>query len=136
MYAIDDAWLESLPAGDGPQPGGLTLVGLLVRSPDDRLRLLMGGLCLDFAAGDVAGVTPIGLPAAFDTPGAVAVEATLRAGAPLLGIHDAKALRTAAAAGRAPFAIATRSEVKVVPPSTGYAREEAAYLRRHRLIEE
>jgi hypothetical protein len=133
---VNQAWLASLTRNNAAitdPDDGITLIALLVRAPNDRVRLLVGPLCLDFAADDIAEVREIPLPAELRLRAAIAVEVTLHPSARLLAVQDARVLQTAAAVGQLPFALATRPGRLVVPASARYAAAEADYRQRHGL---
>lgn len=135
--AVDGGWLEALPDLDDGGEGGLTLTGLLVRGPIGRVRLLVAGVCLDFAVEDITCVDQLEVSSSCDKmPGALSVEVVVRPGAAVLAVQEARALGIAAAAGQAPFAYASRPDGPIIPPATRYSEVEAHYLHRWDLADE
>jgi len=133
---VEADWWDSLPdvGNGGIRPA--TVAGFLVAAPPGVVRVLVRGVCLDFLAADIQQVTEQDPEqAGASSRRAVPVEVTLRSNARLLAVHDARALRTAATAGQAPFAFASRPSTPVIPAASKYAAVEAAYLRRWNLAD-
>jgi hypothetical protein len=129
---MDRLWLDTLPARPAAATRKLKVRGFLIPAPAERIRLLIGSQCLDFAIADVESVEEF---AVADRPltAAIPVEVTLRTAAPLLALQDAEALQATTRAGALPFAIATRPGRVTSPACPNYAAVEKDYLRRHGL---
>jgi hypothetical protein len=133
---VDLNWLASLPRHDEALArcdDGVNLTALLMPAPQGRVRFAIWPLCLDFSAEDVVEISEITPPA--DAPAAtlIAVNATLRPGAPLLDLFYAGVKEAMAMGGPVPFALATRPGQLVLPVSLNFRAAEAEYLRRHGL---
>ena len=107
-------------------------MGWILPAPDDRVRLLVGELCLDVAVESVLRIDPAapGRPAA-EVPLPATVELAPRA--QVLAIGPAAVWRGFFRTGPRPFALAARPGRSHMDGDEAYLAREAAYLRDHGL---
>lgn len=120
---------EDVSARDAP----IRLVGWILPAPRDRVRLLVGELCLDVAIESVARIDPAALSQRADeVPLAATVELALRA--EFLAVGPAAVWRDFFRTGPRPFALSARSAMVPMEGHETYLEREAAYLREHGLV--
>ena len=134
VAVIDEAWLASLPFDGGVVSAsrqGIELSALLMRASPGRVKLLVWPLFLEFNTADVKKIKELTVPPEPLLRGAIAVDVTLRAGAPVLAIYGAEGTPAAMLGSQMPFSLATRPTALMLPPSPKYAAALAEYLRRY-----
>lgn len=136
MLKIDEAWLASLPRDEDASnraSGGIHFSALLVSAPTGRVKFLVWPLLLEFNASDVTKIEELAVPAEEQLSAAIAVDAELRVGAPLMALSSVETLPATALGGPMPFSLATRPTALMLPPSPQYAAALTKYLQRHGL---
>lgn len=109
----------------------IRLAAWILPAPDDRVRLLVGELCLDVAIDSVLRIDP----AAPGRPAEVLLSAMVELAprAQVLNIGPAAVWREFFRAGPRPFALAARPTKVLVEGHDTYLEREIAYLRDHGL---
>jgi hypothetical protein len=114
-------------AGNAP----IRLSAWILPAPDDRVRLLVGELCLDVAIESVLRIDPAAPSGPAEAPLAADVELAPRA--QVLTVGPAAVWREFFRAGPRPFALAARRAKVTVEGHGAYLEREIAYLRDHGL---
>lgn len=128
--------LAALPGApeDAPAAGGLLLEGLLLRSGDPAaVRIITGGLLLEFSADDILAIVETQASHAGDQLVAVPVAVTLRQPARLLALSPAAIYLPLLDAQALPFAYATRRSIPPMQTAPRYRALENAFRQRHGL---
>ncbi|MCU1408621.1 MAG: hypothetical protein JWM23_701 [Microbacteriaceae bacterium] len=133
---MDEAWLASLPCNEkvvAASKQSIRLSALLVSAQEERVRLLVWPLFLEFNAAEVMNIEEVIMPPESRLSAAIPVDVVLRVGAPLLAVYSAEALPAAALGGPMPFALATRPTALTLPPSPKYTIALSEYVQRYGL---
>jgi hypothetical protein len=107
----------------------VVLAGFLLRGGPDAIRLVTGGLCLDFAAQDVVAVDEQTLPQGVRQGFAIPVRLRLRVGARLLSASRSDVYEQLLVKDREPFAIAARADQTALGDSPRFRELETALRR-------
>jgi hypothetical protein len=127
-------WVDQLPHLDPPELDGMSICGFLIRRRPGQIGLLVANVLLEFDESDVLDSCELDPPDGLRDAAAIHVRIWLRSGAPLLDIRDSPGLRDALIQGAEPFAVAVRHDEVGAVNAPRYARLEAEYLQRHRLM--
>ncbi|MDE2371786.1 MAG: hypothetical protein KGN16_22655 [Burkholderiales bacterium] len=106
----------------------LVIEALILKSPDDLVRVIVGKHCLDFPPADVLDLHELPAPSGLIPGRAVYARLTLRSGATLMRIASAQDYEPLLWAWRRPFPYATRPE-RSVDGDAHMAEQEQAYFR-------
>lgn len=86
----------------------ITMEGLLVQGPAERVRIILEPYCLDFEIGDVSEMEELPLPTHLIEGSAIPARVKLRIGARLLQFSSAEPYQHVLWKRRVPFALATQ----------------------------
>lgn len=128
------AWLSELPTAAEETGGGIVLEGFLLPSEADKIRIIVGGLCLSFLKTDVLEMESVNQTE--DRSGAQferGIRAVVRHGAAILDIRlrELCGLETP----KRPFPLSARPPTITLSTSTRFRNLEQQFLQRHSLIE-
>jgi hypothetical protein len=123
-----DRWLAQLPVADERESADIVLEGCLIASDNDKVRLLVGRLCLAFARADVLAAEELDdRECGESTAAAIHARLVVRRGAALLDASPGE-LHADRIRGRAPFALSARPPVILAAPAPRYRALERAFM--------
>lgn len=135
MKPAASRWLSALPQVDAQSIDRLSLYGLMLKSPDERVRLLFDDQVVEFAREDVTAVEALPPRDGLRDGAAIYVRLWLREGTKVLSAGGDHSVADTLFVQHQPFAVAVRDPALAVTPSGNYARLESEYLRRYSLNE-
>jgi hypothetical protein len=105
----------------------IVVEALLVKAPDECVRMILEPYCLDFDLADVLDVEELAAPSDLIAGSAIPARVKLKAGARLLRISLAAPYREVLWKHRIPFALATRPTVVFDAQPEMKKREDAFF---------
>lgn len=112
-----EKWLKGLPTIEQSDDDVLTIESFLLSSSSDFIRIILSNLCLTFNSEDVISIKEIKISNNTQKRFAIPVCIKLRKGARLMEISSSIPFQDFIPKDRTPFAIRTRQDIIVMPPS-------------------